>query len=168
MPTTTYSIVSQDPTSPLSLPLLPTNHPYSPLSPPYSPSPHPYSSIPTPPPPKQNDDITPAAFWVTNANNTLIGNHAAGGTHFGFWYRMHSHPDGPSADSSYCPRKVILFINLFLLHFTTLFTAFLLHFYFFLYHFPPFLIFLNYQFFKPPLTLNPCLNPKCLSCNRLL
>ncbi|XP_046549966.1 LOW QUALITY PROTEIN: fibrocystin-L-like [Haliotis rubra] len=43
-----------------------------------------------------NDDITPAAFWVTNPNNTISHNAAAGGTHFGFWYRMHTHPGGPS------------------------------------------------------------------------
>ncbi|XP_067676837.1 fibrocystin-L-like isoform X2 [Haliotis asinina] len=43
-----------------------------------------------------NDDITPASFWVTNPNNTITHNAAAGGTHFGYWYRMHTHPDGPS------------------------------------------------------------------------
>ncbi|CAH1803036.1 unnamed protein product, partial [Owenia fusiformis] len=52
-----------------------------------------------------NDDITPAAFWCTNANNTYTRNTAVGGTHFGFWYRMHDHPDGPSFDSSICPKK---------------------------------------------------------------
>ncbi|XP_068094025.1 fibrocystin-L-like [Hyperolius riggenbachi] len=51
-----------------------------------------------------NDDITPAAFWVTNPNNTVRHNAAAGGTHFGFWYRMHDHPDGLSYDSSICPK----------------------------------------------------------------
>lgn len=56
----------------------------------------------------QNDDITPAAFWVTNANNTVQHNTAVGGTHFGFWYRMHEHPDGPSFDQNICPRKVPL------------------------------------------------------------
>nr|XP_039260770.1 fibrocystin-L-like [Styela clava] len=50
----------------------------------------------------QNDDITPAAFWVTNPNNTLRHNAAAGGTHFGFWYRIHQHPDGPSFDPNIC------------------------------------------------------------------
>lgn len=35
----------------------------------------------------QNDDITPAAYWITNANNTWVENRAAGGTHFGFWFR---------------------------------------------------------------------------------
>ena len=55
-----------------------------------------------------NDDITPAAYWITNPNNTHQHNHAAGGTHFGFWYRMHAHPDGPSFSRSVCPRKVPL------------------------------------------------------------
>ncbi|XP_019623376.1 PREDICTED: fibrocystin-L-like [Branchiostoma belcheri] len=53
-----------------------------------------------------NDDITPAAYWVTNPNNIFRHNHAAGGTHFGFWYRMHKHPDGPSFDSSICPQRI--------------------------------------------------------------
>ena len=56
----------------------------------------------------QNDDVTPAAFWVTNPNNTVRLNHVAGGTHFGFWYRMHEHPDGPSFDPNICPQKVPL------------------------------------------------------------
>uniref|UniRef100_H2Y4C5 G8 domain-containing protein n=1 Tax=Ciona savignyi TaxID=51511 RepID=H2Y4C5_CIOSA len=56
----------------------------------------------------QNDDITPAAFWATNPNNTLQHNAAAGGTHFGFWYRMRHRPDGPSYDPSICPRQIPL------------------------------------------------------------
>lgn len=55
-----------------------------------------------------NDDITPAAYWVTNPNNTVQHNTAAGGTHFGFWYRMHDHPDGPSFDPNVCPKHVPL------------------------------------------------------------
>lgn len=55
-----------------------------------------------------NDDITPAAYWVTNPDNTYVNNHAAGGTHFGWWYRMHEHPDGPSFDPNICPRRVPL------------------------------------------------------------
>ena len=55
-----------------------------------------------------NDDITPAAFWVTNPNNIVRHNHAAGGTHFGFWYRMHKHPDGPSFDKTILPQNVPL------------------------------------------------------------
>ncbi|XP_035685638.1 fibrocystin-L-like [Branchiostoma floridae] len=55
-----------------------------------------------------NDDITPAGYWVTNPNNTIQHNHAAGGTHFGFWYRMHEHPDGASYDPDICPQRVPL------------------------------------------------------------
>ena len=55
-----------------------------------------------------NDDITPAVFWVTNANNILRHNAAAGGTHFGYWYRMHQHPDGPSYTKEICPRTTPL------------------------------------------------------------
>ncbi|KAK3587658.1 hypothetical protein CHS0354_042441 [Potamilus streckersoni] len=55
-----------------------------------------------------NDDITPASFWVTNPNNTIQHNAVAGGTHFGYWYRMHEHPDGPSFDPNICPRSVPL------------------------------------------------------------
>ncbi|KAJ8334858.1 hypothetical protein SKAU_G00404970 [Synaphobranchus kaupii] len=55
-----------------------------------------------------NDDVTPAAYWVTNPNNIIRHNAAAGGTHFGFWYRMHTHPDGPSYDPNICQKKVPL------------------------------------------------------------
>ncbi|KAL7883851.1 hypothetical protein SRHO_G00015090 [Serrasalmus rhombeus] len=55
-----------------------------------------------------NDDVTPAGYWVTNPNNTIRHNAAAGGTHFGFWYRMHDHPDGPSYDSNICQKRVPL------------------------------------------------------------
>ncbi|CAD5116834.1 DgyrCDS5681 [Dimorphilus gyrociliatus] len=55
-----------------------------------------------------NDDITPAAFWITNPNNIVRHNHVAAGTHFGFWYRMLKHPDGPSFDPTICPQHVPL------------------------------------------------------------
>ena len=55
-----------------------------------------------------NDDITPASYWVTNPDNIIQHNAAAGGTHFGYWYRMHAHPDGPSYDANICPQKVPL------------------------------------------------------------
>jgi hypothetical protein len=54
------------------------------------------------------DDITPAAFWITHPTNTIQHNHVAGGTHFGFWYRMHEHPIGPSYTTDICPRKAEL------------------------------------------------------------
>eukprot|EP00794_Sanderia_malayensis_P001203 gene1203-576_t len=53
-----------------------------------------------------NVDVTPATYWVTNANNTVSHNAAAGGSHFGFWYQMFSHPDGPSFTKTVCPRNV--------------------------------------------------------------
>ncbi|XP_048575327.1 fibrocystin-L-like isoform X2 [Nematostella vectensis] len=53
-----------------------------------------------------NVDITPATFWVTNANNTVSHNAAAGGSHFGFWYQMFEHPEGPSFDKNICPRNI--------------------------------------------------------------
>ncbi|XP_012942613.1 fibrocystin-L [Aplysia californica] len=52
----------------------------------------------------RNDDITPAAFWATNPNNTFRHNAAAGGTHFGTWYRMHTNPEGPGFDPNICPQ----------------------------------------------------------------
>lgn len=54
----------------------------------------------------QNDDNAPAAFWITNPNNIVEHNAVAGGTHFGFWYRMHKNPSGPSFTTSICPQKV--------------------------------------------------------------
>ena len=51
-----------------------------------------------------NVDITPATYWVTNANNIVSDNAAAGGSHFGYWYQMFKHPDGPSFTTSVCPR----------------------------------------------------------------
>ena len=54
-----------------------------------------------------NEDVTPAAFWVTNPNNIVENNAVAGGTHFGFWYRMLRTPDGPSFATypNYCPYR---------------------------------------------------------------
>ena len=53
-----------------------------------------------------NVDITPATFWIVNPNNTVRRNAAAGGTHFGYWYRLDEHPTGPSATDSVCPRNI--------------------------------------------------------------
>ena len=55
-----------------------------------------------------NPDVTPAAFWVVNPLNHLYENAAAGGTHFGFWYRIQRHPDGPSETQDYCCNNVPL------------------------------------------------------------
>ena len=50
-----------------------------------------------------NVDITPAAYWSVNPNNTFRHNAAAGGTHFGFWYRLPKNPTGPSFTTSVEP-----------------------------------------------------------------
>ena len=55
-----------------------------------------------------NVDITPATFWIVNPNNIVRRNAAAGGSHFGFWYRLPQNPTGPSATSSVCPRHIPL------------------------------------------------------------
>ena len=55
-----------------------------------------------------NEDITPAAFWATNPNNTYVGNTVAGCSHFGFWYRLKDTPDGPSYTPNYHPNKVLM------------------------------------------------------------
>ncbi len=52
-----------------------------------------------------NEDATPAAFWITNANNTYMHNTAAGCTHFGYWYRLLDRSDGPSYNPNYCKEK---------------------------------------------------------------
>ncbi|KAI8520669.1 hypothetical protein Bbelb_004230 [Branchiostoma belcheri] len=55
-----------------------------------------------------NDDIMPANFWAINPNNTLSYNHAAGGTHFGFWYDPPEHPHGPSRTVDSSPQNAPL------------------------------------------------------------
>lgn len=55
-----------------------------------------------------NDDIAPAAFLVTNPNNTIQHNAAAGGTHSGYWYRLLDHTTGPSSISTIHPNTVPL------------------------------------------------------------
>jgi hypothetical protein len=42
-------------------------------------------------------DLTPAVFWVTHPNNTLIDNHAAGSHSFGFWFDIQGAPQGLSS-----------------------------------------------------------------------
>ena len=53
-----------------------------------------------------SDDQTPAAFWLTNPNNTIQHNNAAGGTHIAFWFRLFKNPTGPSFTEEYCPQNV--------------------------------------------------------------
>ncbi|XP_072034167.1 fibrocystin-L-like [Amphiura filiformis] len=53
-----------------------------------------------------NVDVTPAAFWITNPNNIVRHNAAAGCSHFGFWYNAPEHPGGPSSTNTICPRNI--------------------------------------------------------------
>lgn len=56
---------------------------------------HPGTLIPT--------DNTPANFWITNPDNTVEGNVAAGSAAFGIWIAPVYHPTGPSATSDVWP-----------------------------------------------------------------
>ena len=56
----------------------------------------------------RTDDITPAGMWITHPDNIIRHNHVAGGTHFGFWYRMLEHPEGPSYTPDICPQNAEL------------------------------------------------------------
>ncbi|MEF2277813.1 G8 domain-containing protein [Deinococcus sp. YIM 134068] len=49
-----------------------------------------------------------ATYWVTNPDNTLRGNVAAGGDGTGFWYGLPQNPTGLSATTSIWPRRTAL------------------------------------------------------------
>ncbi|KAG2464816.1 PKHL1 protein, partial [Polypterus senegalus] len=55
-----------------------------------------------------NDDITPAAFWISNPNNTIRHNAVAGGSHIGFWYRLQDSVTGELHDANICEKNEIL------------------------------------------------------------
>ncbi|XP_028646739.2 fibrocystin-L-like [Erpetoichthys calabaricus] len=55
-----------------------------------------------------NDDITPAAFWISNPNNTIRHNAVAGGSHIGFWYRLQDSVSGELHDANICEKNEIL------------------------------------------------------------
>jgi len=42
-------------------------------------------------------DTAPSTFWITNPQNTWIGNVAAGSAHSGFWFEVKTRVRGPSA-----------------------------------------------------------------------
>lgn len=48
-------------------------------------------------------DLKPAGIWITRPKNFFRNNHAAGSTHFGFWFDLPSNPTGPSATNTICP-----------------------------------------------------------------
>ncbi|HET7599478.1 MAG TPA: G8 domain-containing protein [Gemmatimonadales bacterium] len=53
-------------------------------------------------------DQTPATFWITNPDNTVRGNAAAGSAGVGFWYAFPLHPTGLSSGSPLLPRTTRL------------------------------------------------------------
>ena len=50
-----------------------------------------------------NVDQTPTSYWITNPKNYVDHNHAAAGTHFGYWLNPPANPTGPSFTTEYCP-----------------------------------------------------------------
>lgn len=53
-------------------------------------------------------DERAATFWITNPDNIVSGNHAAGSERHGFWYALPEHPTGPSATSKIWPQRTPL------------------------------------------------------------
>jgi G8 domain len=53
-------------------------------------------------------DRSPATFWITNPDNTVSGNVAAGSDGFGFWYALPEHPTGLSDKPNIWPRRTPL------------------------------------------------------------
>lgn len=53
-------------------------------------------------------DLKPATFWITNPNNIVRGNVAAGSDGMGFWYNLSPHPTGRSENAQIWPRRASL------------------------------------------------------------
>jgi len=53
-------------------------------------------------------DSRPASFWITNPDNIVRGNVAAGSNGFGFWYALPDHPTGMSTTATVWPRRIAL------------------------------------------------------------
>ena len=53
-----------------------------------------------------NTDVTAATYWITNPNNIVRRNRAAGGDWFGFWYKLENRVVGPSSNPDICPDGV--------------------------------------------------------------
>lgn len=53
-------------------------------------------------------DERPATFWITNPDNVIEGNVAAGSEGHGFWYALPEHPTGPSSTSRIWPQRTPL------------------------------------------------------------
>jgi hypothetical protein len=53
-------------------------------------------------------DITPAAYWITNPQNIVRRNRAAGSLYYGFWFDIKPNPNGPSLALDICPQGLNL------------------------------------------------------------
>ena len=53
-----------------------------------------------------NTDQTPAAFWISNANNFFIGNRVSSSNHHGYWFDPPRAPTGPSSRTLTGPLEV--------------------------------------------------------------
>lgn len=51
-----------------------------------------------------SSDATPSTFWITNPDNIVTGNAAAGSVGFGFWYALPASPTGLSTGQPDAPR----------------------------------------------------------------
>ena len=50
-----------------------------------------------------DEDVHPANFWMKHPLNFFEDNVAGGSTHYGVWYSLNDHPQGPAATDSICP-----------------------------------------------------------------
>ena len=50
-----------------------------------------------------DEDVHPANYWMKHPLNYFEGNVAGGSTHYGIWYSLNDHPQGPAATNSLCP-----------------------------------------------------------------
>ena len=55
-----------------------------------------------------NSDTTASTFWISNPNNIVRRNRAAGGDWFGFWYQLENTATGPSSNPDICPDGIPL------------------------------------------------------------
>ncbi|XP_033758164.1 fibrocystin-L-like [Pecten maximus] len=55
-----------------------------------------------------NEDITPAAYFISNLDNIIQHNTAAGGDNFGFWYKMHEKTDEAVTEMDVKPSNIPL------------------------------------------------------------
>jgi hypothetical protein len=55
-----------------------------------------------------NTDQTPASIWITNPDNIIRGNHAAGSDRYSYWYDTQKTAIGPSFDENICPENTKL------------------------------------------------------------